>query len=284
MESKARRASQWKHPLGVEQTKVTMRKLFEPFVAGFVDNGLLATYSTYDMKAGINTAKLREHVKFLEAGLRIDPRGGIFNQIHIEHGFRHAVKEHDKTFSTEMVGDGPQTLKLTEKIANQATASDNDEEALLAKFGYLIRVMFSHTRIKFDGRNTDGRLKDGDEDGGLDGCFRIMATRCMPQQRPRSQHPFLFFQKLDEEDGENEDDDDDMDEPRFSLEKFKLELLSTPANPEKVEPEGPAMDTAKVEPAMHTAKVEPEMGTAKVEPETSEADTGNTKMEPEMDT
>ena len=227
--------------MGVEQTKVTMCKLYEPFVVGFVDCGLLATYTSYDMKVGINNARLREHAKFLEAGLRIDPRGGIFNQIHIEYGFRDAVKEHD---SMETVGDGPKTLTLTEKIANQAIASENDEVSLVAKFGYLNRVMFSHARIKFDHRNM---LKDGDDDGVLDGCFRIMATRCLPLQRPRSQHPFVFFQKLDEEDGENEDDDDDMDEPPA----FKMALLSTPAKvepeiPKKVEPESPAMDTAKV--------------------------------------
>ena len=92
-------------------------------------------YDSSDMKVGINIELLKKaHMQdMLHGFLRIDPRGGHFQQTHMDKALRNAMTETEKN-------------DLASKTAEQGKSIDD----IIGILAYKIRVMLAHVRRAYD--------------------------------------------------------------------------------------------------------------------------------------
>ena len=139
MLSRISRSASWCDARGEAATVSALAEVLGRHITLIIDKGD-DLYDSDDMAVGLNHALLVQAAPLLEDLLRLDSRGGIFSQTHLQTALSNAVAETDS-----------QAKFMAKKPL--AVNEQKDWEALCA---YRIRVMLAHLRIAYDNNITSG--------------------------------------------------------------------------------------------------------------------------------
>ena len=130
------RVSCWCHPKGDVATVAALSDVLKmPVMRGWLLGGG-RNHGSLDMKVGVDARKLQEYTGWMLPLVRLDPRGGLFTQIHMQLATEAALTSLN--------------LKAEFQAGWLDTSDPQNHEEHVILCAFTTRVAMAHLRLAFD--------------------------------------------------------------------------------------------------------------------------------------